>query len=300
MCAGGIVARIAKRLLMIGLVLGVMSGLYAQQASAASTKTVDTTSPAAGQQITYTITIDESVDQHNGRPILSGSISDDILAPFTFVSVSCSLSCSATTPAVGASGTVTITGFGQSEGPHDPSLTGTVTLVVAAPDTVGESFTNQACINVFVTQTISEPAGCVTAPEVTTIAAPTATATDTPTATATNTATPSPTNTATATPTNTETPTATPTATSTATPVTTATTAPTATATPDEPDDPALGDPASTDGDDVTTLPNTGAQSPDATSGRTGTLLVSLLGALVLTALVAQLWRTRNLTIGDD
>jgi hypothetical protein len=295
-------------LLVIGLLLGVVSGLYTQQTSAASSKTVDTTSPAAGQQFTYTITIDESVEQHNGRPIVSGSITDEITAPFTFVSVSCSLSCDATTPAVGASGTVTITGFGQSEGPHDPALTGTVTLVVAAPDTVGATFTNQACIDVFVTQTISEPAGCVTAPEVTTIAAPTATATatatETPTATATNTVTPSPTNTAAATPTDTPTPTATGTVPASATPTSaatmTATIVPTATATSDEPDDAALGDAASTDGTDVTTLPSTGAQSPAASDGWSWSLIGLLVGAAIVSVLVSRLWRARNLTIGGD
>jgi hypothetical protein len=303
---GGIVSKVVLRLMAIGLVFGVIAGLLVQGASAVSTKTVDTTSPAPGQPITYTITIDESVDQHNGRAIVSGAITDVISAPFTFVAVTCSLSCTATTPAVGASGTITITGFGQSEGPHDPALTGTVTLVVAAPDAVGETFTNQACIDVFVSPTISEPSGCVSAPEVTTIAAPiaTATATETPTATATSTATPSPTSTPTETPTSSPSPAVTSTAPSTATPTNTATAsatpAPTVTSTPDEPDDAALGDAASTGDNEVTALPNTGAQGDSSHESGAGTMLDILVGSMILMVLIFQLWRARNLTIGDD
>jgi hypothetical protein len=75
---------------------------------------------------------------------------------------------------------------------------------------------------------------------------------------------------------------------------------PTTTATPDEPDDAALGDAASTDGTDVTTLPSTGAQTPAASGGWSWSLAGLLAGAAIVTILVSQLWRARNLTIGGD
>src|SRR5690606_30578445 len=129
---------------------------------------------------------------------------DGITAPYTFVSLVCSLSCTAVTPAVGASGEITVTEFGLAEGPHDPELAGTITIEVQAPDEIDESFTNEACLTVFVGPTMSYPEFCISAPTVTTIAAPptstvTSTATPSSTPTATSTATPSSTATATST-----------------------------------------------------------------------------------------------------
>ena len=133
------------RVAVLGLFVAACFGLMAGPVAAQTAKAVDETAPTPGQNITYTITIDESVDQHNGRPIYSVSITDQLSAGFTFVSVTCSMTCTATTPAVGSEGTVTITGFGQASGPFDPTINGTVTLVVAASNTVGATFTNQAC-----------------------------------------------------------------------------------------------------------------------------------------------------------
>jgi uncharacterized repeat protein (TIGR01451 family) len=284
-------------------------GLGSRESMAASTKSVDVTSPVPGQQITYTITIDEASDQHNGRPIYSVTVTDQILAPFTFVSVTCSLSCSANTPAVGASGLVTVTGFGADEGPFDPVLTGTITVVVAAPDSVGDSFTNQACVTAFVSPTMSDPEVCISAPEVTTVEAPTATPTDTATATPTETSTPSPT----ATPTNTSTPTETatvaPSSTATATSIATATATsiatatettvaatavPTATSNTDDPDEAALGDPATTG--DVTALPNTGTQRSAGGDRETELAFAVLLGALAVGGVAFRRFQSRNLT----
>ena len=277
--------RVSLRLAACAVLLALMVGIASESVAAASTKSVDQRLPVPNQQITYTIAIDEASDQHNGRPIYSVTITDEIIAPYTFVSVTCSLSCTITSPAVGASGTVTITGFGSGEGPHDPVLTGTVTLVVAAPGTVGASFTNQACLDVFVTPTMSDPQFCVSAPPVTTVDAPTATATETATATATVTETPTSTATATITATATSTSSATATSTSSATAMATATAtatgttaptvtpsatneatstsiptvaAPTATVDPDS-GEASLGGGVTTGGE-VTTLPSTGAQ----------------------------------------
>jgi uncharacterized repeat protein (TIGR01451 family) len=300
---GGIVIRVGLRVAALGLVFAVLFGLASGSVAAQTNKAVDETSPTPGQNITYTITIDESVDQHNGRAIRSVTITDQLSAGFTFVSVTCSLSCTTTTPAVGSEGTVTITGFGQAEGPFDPTMTGTVTLVVAASDTVGATFTNQACIDVFVTPTVSDPQFCVSAPEVAVIDAPTATPTETSTATPTETSTPTATNTptatatssATATPTNTVAPTSTstvpPTATTTTAP---ATGVPTVTSTPDS----TLGDAASTD--DVTDLPKTGAPGVGNSSDRFGRALELLTGMLILIVLVGTLWGARTLTTRGD
>ena len=279
----------------LGLLIAALFGLAAGPVAAQTNKAVDETSPTPGQNITYTISIDESVDLHNGRPIYSVTVTDQLSAGFTFVSVTCSLSCTSTTPAVGSEGTVSITGFGQAEGPFDPTMTGTITLVVAAADTVGATFTNQACIDVFVSPTISDPQFCVSAPAVTVIDAPTATPTETSTATPTATDTP----TATATSTSTATPTNTVTATSTSTVMATATTAPatsvpTATSTPDS----TLGDAASTD--DVTDLPKTGAPGAESPSDWLNRALVPLVGSLILTVLAGTFWGVRNLTMRGD
>jgi len=285
------------------LFVAALVGLIASPVAAQSAKAVDETAPTPGQNITYTITIDESVDQHNGRPIYSVSITDQLSAGFTFVSVTCSMTCTATTPAVGSEGTVTITGFGQASGPFDPTINGTITLVVAASNTVGASFTNQACLDVFVSPTMSDPQFCVSAPVVTVIDAPTSTPTETSTATptATNTPTETSTPTATATSTSTSTSTATaaptntvaPTSTSTATAVP-ATTVPTATSEPDA----SLGDAASTN--DVTDLPKTGAPGAESSAGLPSRVLALLIGSLVLTVLVGMVWRARNLTTRGD
>ncbi|HYP62163.1 MAG TPA: hypothetical protein VEQ36_17200 [Thermomicrobiales bacterium] len=283
--------------------VAALVGLIASPVAAQSAKAVDETAPTPGQNITYTITIDESVDQHNGRPIYSVSITDQLSAGFTFVSVTCSMTCTATTPAVGSEGTVTITGFGQASGPFDPTINGTITLVVAASNTVGATFTNQACLDVFVSPTMSDPQFCVSAPVVTVIDAPTSTPTETSTATptATNTPTETSTPTATATSTSTSTSTATaaptntvaPTSTSTATAVP-ATTVPTATSEPDA----SLGDAASTN--DVTDLPKTGAPGAESSAGLPSRVLALLIGSLVLTVLVGMVWRARNLTTRGD
>jgi len=285
------------------LFVAALVGLIASPVAAQSAKAVDETAPTPGQNITYTITIDESVDQHNGRPIYSVSITDQLSAGFTFVSVTCSMTCTATTPAVGSEGTVTITGFGQASGPFDPTINGTITLVVAASNTVGATFTNQACIDVFVSPTMSDPQFCVSAPAVTVIDTPTSTPTETSTATptATNTPTETSTPTATATSTSTSTSTATaaptntvaPTSTSTATAVP-ATTVPTATSEPDA----SLGDAASTN--DVTDLPKTGAPGAESSAGLPSRVLALLIGSLVLTVLVGMVWRARNLTTRGD
>ena len=150
-------SKLALRVAILAAAVFVSCGIDVRQTLAASTKSVDVTSPIPGQQITYTITVDEASDQHNGRPIYSVTVTDQISAPFTFVSVSCSLSCTATTPSVGASGLVTVTGFGAAEGPFDPTLSGTITLVIAAPDSVGESVTKHACVTAFVSPTQSDP-----------------------------------------------------------------------------------------------------------------------------------------------
>jgi uncharacterized repeat protein (TIGR01451 family) len=287
------------RVAVLGLLVAALFGLVTGPVSAQTGKGVDETAPTSGQNITYTITIDESVDLHNGRPIYSVTITDQLSAGFTFVSVTCSLSCTATTPVVGSEGTVTITGFGQAEGPFDPTMTGTITLVVAAADTVGATFTNQACIDVFVTPTMSDPQFCVSAPAVTVIDAPTATPTETSTATATATNTPTTTDTptatatstATATPTNTVAPTSTSAVTATAAP---ATSVPTATSTPDS----SLGDAASTD--DVTDLPKTGAAGAGTSPDRLSRALELLAGSLILTVLAGTIWGVRNLTMRGD
>ena len=291
------------RIAVLGLFVAACFGLIVSPVAAQTAKAVDETSPTPGQNITYTITIDESVDQHNGRPIYSVSITDQLSAGFTFVSVTCSMTCTATTPAVGSEGTVSITGFGQAAGPFDPTINGTVTLVVAASNTVGASFTNQACIDVFVSPTMSDPQLCVSAPAVTVIDAPTSTPTQTSTATptatntptATSTPTSSATSTASATPTNTVAPTSTgttaPTSTATAVP---ATSVPTATSEPDA----SLGDAASTG--DVTDLPNTGAPGAESSAGQSSRVLAMLIGSLVLTVLVGMVWGARNLTMRGD
>jgi len=299
------------------LFVAALVGLIASPVAAQSAKAVDETAPTPGQNITYTITIDESVDQHNGRPIYSVSITDQLSAGFTFVSVTCSMTCTATTPAVGSEGTVTITGFGQASGPFDPTINGTITLVVAASNTVGATFTNQACLDVFVSPTMSDPQFCVSAPAVTVIDAPTSTptetSTDTPTATNTPTETSTDTPTATKTPNETSTPTATATSTSTATSTATAaptntvaptststatavpaTTVPTATSEPDA----SLGDAASTN--DVTDLPKTGAPGAENSAGLPSRVLTLLIGSLILTGLVGMVWIARNLTTRGD
>jgi uncharacterized repeat protein (TIGR01451 family) len=291
------VTRLSVRLAACAVLIALMLGIAIEPAAAASTKSVDQASPSPGQPVTYTIAIDEASDQHNGRAINSVTITDEIVAPFTFVSVSCSLSCTATSPAVGASGTVTISGFGLDEGPHDPNLTGTVTLVVAAPDAVGASFTNQACLDVFVTPTMSDPQFCISAPAVTTVDAPTATATGTASSAATATETVTATNTATATvaasstvtiapsatvtstlmPTSSPAATSEPTSTSTAAPV-----APTATVDPDS-GEASLGDAVSS-GDDITTLPSTGTQTASGRSDSDLIVIALLCGLLAVVA----------------
>ena len=306
---GGGVVRVLVRLSAWVVVLALTFGIAVEAVGAVSTKTVDVASPIPEQQITYTIAIDEASDQHNGRPIYSVSITDDIVAPYTFVSATCSLSCTITTPAVGASGTVTITGFGAIEGPHDPTLTGTVTIVVAAPNAVGESFTNQACLDVFVSPTMSDPQYCISAPEVTTIDAPTATptetaaATATETATATSTSTPTATNTLTAISTSTSTVAPTETLTGTTVPTSTlvATSEPTSTSSasavaPTATSDAELGD-AATTGDDVTDLPNTGTQSKEDGSNSDVQVIALLFAALAVVAVTRLLIRGRNLTM---
>ena len=282
--------KLGTRIAVLGLFVAACFGLMAGPVAAQTAKAVDETAPTPGQNITYTITIDESVDQHNGRPIYSVSITDQLSAGFAFVSVTCSMTCTAISPAVGSEGTVTITGFGQAAGPFDPTINGTVTLVVAASNTVGATFTNQACLDVFVSPTMSDPQFCVSAPVVTVIDAPTSTptetSTDTPTATNTPTETSTPTATATSTSTATSTATATPTntvaptSTSTATAVP-ATTVPTATSEPDA----SLGDAASTN--DVTDLPKTGAPGAENWAGLPSRVLALLIGSLVLTVLSA-------------
>ena len=304
---GGGVIRVLVRLSACVVLLALTFGIAIESVGAVSTKTVDLTSPIPEQEITYAIAIDESSDQHNGRPIYSVSITDDITAPYKFVSAVCSLSCTITSPVVGASGTVTITGFGLTEGPHDPTLTGTVTIVVAAPDAVGESFTNQACLDVFVNLQVSDPQFCISAPEVTTIdaltATPTETATATPTMTetATATSTPTATNTVTATSTSTIAPTASATGTAVPTSTLVATSEPTGTSTattlvPTATSDADLDD-AATTGDDVTDLPSTGTQSNTAHASNDVLAVAFVLAALGVVAAARRLISGRNLTM---
>ena len=145
--------KIGIRLGILGLFVAALVGLIASPVAAQSAKAVDETAPTPGQNITYTITIDESVDQHNGRPIYSVSITDELSAGFTFVSVTCSMTCTATTPAVGSRRHRHDHRVRAGDGPFDPTINGTVTLVVAASNMVGATFTNQACIDVFVSPT---------------------------------------------------------------------------------------------------------------------------------------------------
>lgn len=283
-----VLARLAACFLLVALTFS----LAAVDVGAVSTKSVDTTSPIPDQEITYTIAIDEASDQHNGRPIYSVTITDEIVAPYAFVSASCSLSCTLATPPPGASGTVTITGFGEVEGPHDPTLTGTVTIVVAAPGSVGEAFTNQACLDVFVTTTLADPQYCVSAAEVITVAAPTATPTETVTAQPTSTATATATDTPTATATSTVAPSVTSTAELTSTPSPTSEPTSTSTATmvvPTSTADADLADAATTG--DVTSLPSTGV--PAGSEGTSRSLLATafVLAALTLGAVSRRLIR---------
>src|SRR6476619_5039371 len=99
---GGDVIRFGMRVAVFGCLVAALLGLVNSPVAAQTDKAVDETSPTPGQTITYTITVDESVDLHNGRPIYSVTITDQLSAGFTFVSVTCSLSCTPTTPAVGS------------------------------------------------------------------------------------------------------------------------------------------------------------------------------------------------------